>query len=162
MKKNKSCVLAVASFTKRVGFAVLNDTELIHFGVKTFTSPRTIESNAAQITVYLTRLIRRYRPDKIVVKEPGKLQMTSTIQTHLLQAVMKTVRESTTPVAVISYEYVKQLLASPSRPINRNAFNSLVGIYPELKRFETYRNRSQREYFASVLTAVAVGYISQR
>jgi Holliday junction resolvasome RuvABC endonuclease subunit len=62
-------VLALAPGTRHLGFAVVEDKELIHFGVKTLEWKKTSPLLFAEVARYLTRLFPVHRPTVLAIED---------------------------------------------------------------------------------------------
>lgn len=154
--------MTIAPFTKRLGFAVFDGEEIIYFAVKTLKPPRLLSSVGQEISQSIGRLNDEFEPKLIVVKTLSSRQDTSKILRLVAEQIKREAESRKLPIEEFSLERVKQELCSDEKTTKANLFKKLSDVYPEIKRFTVYQNRSQAEYYNSVLSAVAIGYYRQK
>jgi Holliday junction resolvasome RuvABC endonuclease subunit len=143
-----------------LGVAVLQDEDLIWYGIKTFPGCNASETRLAA-QQYLTEILRKYQPTMLVVEEPFYAQ--SLLSDHLkkLTQVIKTwgkwkglIVRSYTPPAVKAFfcrdQQTKQSLAE-----------AMIEKYPFLRRYLTNLPWSKRYWF-HVFDAVGLGLMCAR
>jgi hypothetical protein len=144
MKKTSRTLLVVTPYTKRFGIAVFERKELLHFGVKTLPAPRTIDSVRLETARHLKDVISEFSPSVVVIKTQLKEKGERHREIELT---------------------VKEVSRSAGIPTQTRSVGSMKGrylkirtVYPELSRFDHFQNRSQREYYSPLLSAVAIGF----
>lgn len=161
MKKTFTSLIVITPYTKRFGVAVFSGTELSYFGVKTLPTPRTLDSIRGATTRHLKNLIIEFSPTVVVIKTLTGSQMNSEKHRHLAETVKQVSESAGIPAQDRSFEIIKQKLAQSKYPTMEEAFTKLRKVYPELSKVGEFQNRSQREYYAPLLTAVAIGFAFQ-
>jgi hypothetical protein len=154
-------ILVVAPYTKRFGIAVFCDAELLYYGVKTLARPRTLESIRSEVITRLNRLIDEFSPELVVIKHLSQRQARSEKQKQVGIEIRRIARENGIASKHVQLDEVNKKLSTDGRPTMAQTFSTLLTVYPELARFSLIRNRSQREYYSAVISAVAVGFIHQ-
>jgi hypothetical protein len=157
MKESKNNLLAIAPATKRLGIVVFSQTDLIYFSVKTFAPPRTETLIKRQVSQMIRELINEFEPKTVALKVLGKQQVRS----KNLRLVSSLIRQESEKAGIVlkevSFEQAKKKLCFGKKPNKENAFEVLSLIYPELKRFAGCQNKSQKDYYNSLLSAAAIG-----
>lgn len=161
MKRIEFKILATSLGTKRVGVAVYERTELIFFAVKTLKLPRTNRRVRRQVSLIMRKLFGEFDPHLLVLKSPGKQQARSKVLRAAFRQIKKEAEADGIPVIEVSFDQVKAALCGKEKPTKSNAFMILSEMYPELKRFVEYNNLSQAEYYNSLLSAAAIGFVYQ-
>lgn len=154
-------ILAASLGTKRVGVAVYERTELVFFAVKTLKLPRTNRRVRRQVSLIMQKLFGEFDPHLLVLKSPGKQQAKSKALGAALRQIKKEAEAGRIPVIEVSFDQVKAVLCGNRKPTKSNAFRILSETYPELERFVEYNNLSQAEYYNSLLSAAAIGFVYQ-
>ncbi len=77
MNFSKHKILTVAPYTKRLGFVVFDEMEILHFAVKTFKLPRTSASVTAEISQSIRKLMEEFKPKLVIVKTLNQRQVKS-------------------------------------------------------------------------------------
>lgn len=162
MKKSAIKVIVITPFTKRFGIAVFSNSELLYFAVKTYKNPRTIESIKAEATQKLKNLIDEFKPELIIAKSLTRRQAVTNDHTLLVETIRCVAKLVSVPVDEVSFEEARRKLVFNNRPTKSRTFAVLQNIYPELTRFIHFQNRSQREYYTPLLSAVAIGLAQAR
>lgn len=162
MNFSKHKILTVAPFTKRLGFAVFDDAEIIYFAVKTFKPPRTVASVKVEISQSIKNLSAEFKPKLILVKTLNQWQVKSKNTAFVFSQVKREAEFQKVPLREISVEQAKQELCSGGKMTKVVLFKILSAVYPELKRFVLFQNLSQAEYYNSLLSAIAIGYYWQK
>jgi len=158
MKESKNNLLAIAPATKRLGIVVFSQTDLIYFSVKTFAPPRTETLIKRQVSQMIRELINEFEPKTVALKVLGKQQLKSKNLRFVSSLIRSEFERADIVLKEVSLEQTKKKLCFGKKRNKENAFEALSLIYPELKRFAGCRNKSQKEYYNSLLSAAAIGY----
>lgn len=162
MNLSKHNILTIAPYTKRLGFAVFSQSEILYFAVKTFKLPRTIKSVKAEISQNIKKLTKDFKPELVIVKTLNSRQVNSKKLRSVVGQIKLEAECRNLPVNEISFERVKQELCSGKKATKAVLFKMLSARYPEIKRFASFQNLSQAEYYNSLFSAVAIGFYWQK
>ncbi len=157
MHLSRSSFIVMAPYTKRIGFAVFCRGDLVDFGIKTFRSPRTNKSISEETAKECRKLIAEFEPRFLIVKSISDWQKGSDHQHAVSLTIRKVAVASGVRTKEASFETAEQLLTSSVRPTKRVAFEKLQNRFPELARYVSFQNRSQSEYYTTVLSAITIG-----
>jgi len=161
MNFSKHKILIIAPFTKRLGFAVFDNAELLYFAVKTFKLPRTGASIRAEVSQSMKNLIREFKPRLVLLKTLNSRQIKSENLTYAFSQVKCEAKFRKLPIKEISFEKVKRELCATDKATKAVLFKRLSAVYPELKLLASFQNSSQAEYYNSLFSAVAIGFYWQ-
>lgn len=155
---NNHTVLALAPYSQRLGVAVLDRSELLHFALKTFTLPRTLSSVSSETRRELDELIDRYHPEMVILKELSKRQDGSVNQRAMVQQIVKVANAAGIPILKVLFESVKRKVVHRSDPTDHETFDVIKRLFPELSKLSNFQNRHQHEYYRPLLAAVTLGF----
>lgn len=69
MGNDRPIILAINSGTREVGIAVLEDKELIFYGIRTIRKQKTSKALLHKISTIIGRLIIEYHPTHLAIKK---------------------------------------------------------------------------------------------
>jgi crossover junction endodeoxyribonuclease RuvC len=120
-------ILALDPGTHEMGYAVLEGSELIYFGVHTF--PRGLPSPAllAEGTRFVTALITTYTPTLCVIEKTGSIQSARTSLLHVLVVeLQRTARQQGLHVATYAPTTVKKAITGFGAATKREVARTLI------------------------------------
>jgi hypothetical protein len=158
MKSPADNILVLTPYTKRLGIAIFRQRELRYFAVKSFRAPRSILSIQKETHLHLLNLIREFPPKMVIVKKITNQQAISSNHQRVVDAIRQVADYHTLLVKEIPFETVRRKIVTKHKPTVTNVATILQRSYPELGRYAQAQNRWQREYFAPILSAVAIGH----
>jgi hypothetical protein len=158
MKKLNNHMLVLTLYTKRLGIAVFLRGELHQLSVKTFPLPRTVLSISSSARIWLEALCEEFSPDLVILKTLSKRQVNSAKHHGALTAIRQMTASRNIKTIDISLDAARGSLVQSSHPTLSDPIAILSIYYPELRRYSQIRSRDQREYFAPILSAVAIGH----
>src|SRR5688500_4277231 len=108
MKDHQDTVLGLSIGTRRVGFAVFEDTELVEWGIKSFNSKYSVEK-CNKIIKSVERMIKAYAITVIALKVPH--ESSSSEGNSICVSSIKTIAK-TKKIRLVTYaiEDIKQRL----------------------------------------------------
>ncbi|MBA2335309.1 MAG: hypothetical protein H0V90_10280 [Blastocatellia bacterium] len=157
MKKALENLLVVTPFSKRFGIAVFRHGELLYFAVNSYRQPRTLDSIQADAMMKLKNLFDKFTPGLIILKSLTRHQAASNNHRHVVMTIKSIAKMYSVPVEEISFKDARCKLLTGQVPTYNRTFATLRDTFPELTRFTLFQNRSQREYYMPLLSAVAIG-----
>lgn len=147
-------ILAIAPGTRELGIAVFIEFELIYFSVKT-SNPKNDLYN--QISKKLHRVIKRFRPQIVVIKSVSQYQKLSGELKNVVNQIKVEAGRSNLKTVEITLEQIQKEFGNHPKPTQRKIFELLLNDYPELKRFWNRPNKWQNNYYNFLFSAVTVG-----
>ncbi len=149
------CKLIIAPYSKRFGVSVFHGRELIYFAVITY--PPKLEDLLRFQRKTVKKLIRRFVPGKILLKNLTARQLASLRQRQITDCVRLIAGHAKIPVDDVSFEQAKRVLTKNGRTTNRMAFEQVEDRFPELAGIVLHQNRWQREYYTVLLSPIVMG-----
>jgi RNase H-fold protein (predicted Holliday junction resolvase) len=157
----KKRIMAVDPGMQYLGVAILEDEELIWYGVKTFPGRKTLPYMRQQVEQYLTKLLQAYQPKILVVEEPFYAQSMLSRNLRTLTEDIKTWGRWK-GLRVYSYPptSVKAFFCRDERT-KRSLAEAMIEKYPFLARYFTVLPW-RRRYWFHVFDAVGLGLMCRR
>lgn len=153
-------ILAIDPGTRYMGVAVLEGSELIHYGVSDFRGKRPAEALLRATCGTLCRLIAEYRPSVLAYEQSFYVQSKNSAFLQAQEGEIKRVARMRGLKAVgYAPTTVRQLLCEDRWATKEEVADLLARRYPELLR---YRNRGDwvsEKYWLHMFDAVAVGIV---
>jgi hypothetical protein len=154
-------ILAVDPGMQYLGVAVLEDEELIWYGVKTFPGVRALPEVGAEVKQYLSKLLNDYQPSVLAIEQPFYAQsLLSKNLCRLTDQIKDWGRwkglkvRSYLPTAPKAY-------FCRDRQTKQSLAEAMVEIYPFLRRYLTYLPW-RRRYWLHVFDAVGLALLCRR
>src|SRR5262249_35997057 len=161
MKDSKERVLVVVPHNVRLGVAVFDVGELIHYGVKTIPLPRTVERIRLVTFRQVSDLLTAFDAHIALTKSLSLRQRGSSRQRAMRGAIRIAVARRKVPIKTISLSEIQSAFELPNYFAKRAIFAKARAVYPELAKYDRFQNRSQKEYYLPLLWAVAIGLAYQ-
>jgi Holliday junction resolvasome RuvABC endonuclease subunit len=157
MPTNLPTILAIDPGTKELGFAVLKDSHLEYYGVKTFKRRSPPHALLADIAGFIAALIVRYRPESLAIERTLLIQQSAALLTVATEEIKFTAKHHRLTVNEYAPTNVRAVICQKNKATKRDAVQVIANRFPELARF--LRNQTQWEalYWAHMFDAVAVG-----
>lgn len=157
MKSTARIILAMAPGKREFGVAVFEGNKLIYFAVRTVSRGRSAASQKEEIGELLSDLFAFFKPQCVVLKAVSKYQRASVVLTEIVELIKCRIEAKQVPVIEISLEQIKSFAESSEKQTQKNTFQMLVNLYPELRQFFSRPNKWQNDYYHNLFSAVAVG-----
>jgi Holliday junction resolvasome RuvABC endonuclease subunit len=153
-------ILAVDPGTRHMGIAVLEGTELIYYGVKSFRDKRPADALIRATRKTLQRLIVAYEPDTLAYEKTFFVQGKASALLHVQEAEIRRVGQGA-GLAVVGYAptRVRHLLCEDGRATKVIVADLLAKRFPELVRHREHLNWRQQLYWLHMFDALAVGVL---
>lgn len=149
-------ILAIDPGTRNVGFALLDNSRLIHYGVKTILAAKP-QDKLKQGKGYVKRLMEDYQPDILAVEKTyfennknSELLNTFTSQIQLIG------RNRGVKVLSIATNSVRKAICGNGAASKDEVAIAVVYRFPELQPFLISNRRWKEEYFRNMFDAVAL------
>lgn len=159
MKVNLPVVLAIAPGTKEFGVAVFRGFELVYFAVKTFKHGTFAKHLKKEVITFWQEFSGYYNPSLLALKEINQYQQTSPSLQLIADCLKTQAQKSKVLLVEISLAQIRSLLGNCKKPTNKKVFQKVAALYPELEQFQNRPNKGQRDYYAYIFSAVAVGLV---
>lgn len=150
-------ILALDPGTRHLGVAVLENGELIFYGIKSVQGQETRQEVLREAVRILKKLIEGYRPDILAIEQTFVLQASATF----LRVVVKKLKAAARRSGLDVYEYapiaVRSFFCHPEKPTKQLTAQKIAERYPYFKRHLECLNEWERLYYAHLFDAVALG-----
>lgn len=156
---NTNVILAIAPGKRELGVAVFSGFDLIYVSVKTIRHRKSKEILLEEITDILQKLFQSFSINIVVIKAASQYQKLSPDLERIVERIKSESRQRGLQVLEIMLEQIKSVLCKSGKPTQKYAFKTLLASYPELKRYWNCPNKWQNDYYAFLLSAVAVGTV---
>lgn len=154
MRTKQLTILAIASYSKGFGVAVFSNSNLLHFAVCKYYDRRfDVEEDLR----HATELIDEFMPTIILVKALTARQLRAKRQIHILDGIKRVAGRMAISFTEVDLDNAKQALLKDRDSTLGALFTKVGGSFPEVSRMASFQNRSQREYYTPLLSAVAIG-----
>ncbi len=157
--KSASIILAIAPGKREFGIAVFSGRELIYFAIRTVSRRHSDELQKEEIIELLKELFTCFNPQLVALKAISKYQQTSVSLKGIVKLIKRRAKAEQVPAIEISHKQVKSFFEDAEKRTQKNAFQMLVLLYPELRQFFSRPNRWQNDYYRNLLSAVSVGFV---
>jgi Holliday junction resolvasome RuvABC endonuclease subunit len=154
-------ILAVDPGVQYLGVAVFEGEELLWFGVKTFSAPKSLDEHRCRIQNFLSGLVETYHPSVFVIEQPFYAQALLSDALGKLTSALKTWARWK-GLRVISYTppEVKAFFCRDQRT-KQSLAEAMVAYFPFLARYLSPLPW-RRRYWFHVFDAVGLGLMCQR
>lgn len=163
MPKNPSKnlkILAIDPGTREMGVAVLEDTNLLDYSVKTFRYRGKPKLLLALIEKLITRLITETKPDVIALE---KNMFSQIQQNYLLTLAVSRIKAVAKRMKVEVVEFapntVKKVVCNNGNAKKKELAEAVALKYPELRVYLDSDKKWKQRYWQNIFDAVAVGLV---
>lgn len=140
-----------------MGAAVLDESELLYYGVKTIGARRTGEDVYKTAGGIIRSLIEDYRPNTLALSRPLVIQSSGERLASVVRELKRTAEEAGMQVHEYAPKTVRQFICGSKRATRQEAAQVVVSCYPELSSYTEGRGLWEEMYYARMFAAVAVG-----
>ena len=127
MRNSAKLILAVYPNARGFAFVLFEEQRLVDWGIVEASAKEREEHSFRKIN----KLIQRFRPDTLVLREEAKSR-----QGALFQRIMEIARDTELPTSVIARKEVRRAFASLSKPTRRAIVAEIVERFPMLRLFD--------------------------
>jgi crossover junction endodeoxyribonuclease RuvC len=143
-----------------MGVAIVEGSDLIYYGVKSFRDKRPADALIRATRETLQRLIAVYKPDILGYEKTFFVQGKASALLHVQEAEIRRVaRLAGLVVAGYAPTRVRRLLCEDGRATKIIVADLLAKRFPELARYRDNLSRRQETYWLHMFDALAVGVI---
>ena len=159
MNSSQNIILAIAPGKRELGIAVFIGADLIYVSVKTIKHRKSRKFLLAEITGILEKLFDCFQVQTVVIKAISQYQKLSPDLERIVELIKLKSVQKQLQVSVVTLEEIKSALCDNEKQTEKKAFEILLASYPELTRYWNRPNKWQNDYYAFLLSAVAVGAV---
>jgi Holliday junction resolvasome RuvABC endonuclease subunit len=160
MLQKSSTILAVDPGSRELGVAVLGKGgELLFYGVKTVTSRKNPILVLETVIGYIRASLEKFRPDVLAIEKMFITQKNSALLAVVAEQIKVVARGANLEIREYAPTAIRKRLCRSGRATKREAARVLTTRYPELERFYVRTRAWERDYYANMFDAVAVGAV---
>lgn len=154
-------ILSIAPGTRELGIAVICNTELLFYGVKTISNRKNPQIILEAISHHFRNLVKKYRPDHLAIEKITVKQYSYALSAVTAEQIKAVAKEFQLPISEYVSLSVRKRLCETGRAAKREAAEILATRFPELKRYYLRETKGERDYYGNLFDAVAVGVIGE-
>ena len=140
-----------------MGYAVIDDNELVYFGVHTFKRRRPPRVLVAESERVVGELVDGSKPNRVLMGEASAARWKRSPRLRMLIDKMKrSLRRRGVPVTSYSLIDVKKIVAGDRMATKRKVIDTLVEAYPYLAKYRESDAMSGEKYWENMFEAVAL------
>lgn len=159
MSNISSTILAIAPGTRELGVAVINNTELLFYGVKTVNNRKNPQIILEAISNQIRNLIKKYHPTHLAISKIIIKQNSYALLSVVADQVKAIAKELNLLISEYAPVTVRKCFCETGRATRRATAEVLASRFPELKRYAFRITKSECDYYGNLFDAVAVGVI---
>lgn len=149
-------ILAIDPGTRTIGFAVMQELELLYYGVKTIKRPKKPEQILLEASRLISGLIAAYQPSSLIIEKMLPVQQNAA----LLVVVAEEMKAMAKTRGLQVYEYapatVRKIICGTGKATKAATAQAVVRHFPELRQYLERQSHWERQYWANLFDAVAV------
>lgn len=161
MSKLSSIILAIAPGTRELGVAVIQNGELLFYGIKTVTNRKNPQTILNAISSHIRNLVKKYRPAHLAIEKMLITRQSYALLAVIAEQIKAVAKESNLPICEYAPVTVRKRLCQTGRATRRETAEVLTARFPELKRYYLRTTAWERDYYGNLFDAVAVGVICE-
>jgi Holliday junction resolvasome RuvABC endonuclease subunit len=142
---------------REMGYAVVDDNELVYFGVHTFKRRRPPKALMTEGERVVGELIDSCKPSRVVIGEASAARWKRSPRLRLLIGTMKRhARRRGAPVTSYPLTQVKEIIAGDRTATKQKLIDEVVTAYPFLAKHRESDVMSGEKYWENMFEAVAL------
>jgi crossover junction endodeoxyribonuclease RuvC len=162
MPIDQTRILAIDPGTREIGVAVLSDTELLYYGVKTIRRRGSATVILGQVQQIILRLIADYKPRYLAIEKMFLIHKSASLLNVTAEEIKLVARDQWLAVYEYAPTVVRKLICQTGKATKKQAAKIIAGQYPELARYLEQRSKWETLYYANMFDAIAVGLCCQQ
>lgn len=162
-KKDKKRILSIDPGTRNIGFALLDDGVLVHYGVKVIRRMQSPHEKLREGRKLILRLINDFRPHTLVVEKTFFAKNRNSALLNVFADEIKAVgRREGLQVQSLAANTVRKLICGNGAASKDDVAKSMVSRYRELSPYLTSDRRWKERYHRNMFDAVALASAAER
>jgi len=159
MNFSQNIILAIAPGKRELGIAVFVGVDLVYVSVKTIKHRKSRKFLLKEINEILQKLFEGFQVKTVVSKAISQYQKRSPDLEPIVELIKYESAQKELQMTEVTLEEIKSALCESEKSTEKKAFETLLISYPELERYYNRPNKWQNDYYAFLLSAVAVGAV---
>jgi len=151
--------LALDPGTREMGYAILESTDLLYFGVHTFPHRCSVHRLCAEGQRFVQGLLDAYAPQLLVMEKTWYAKSTRSTRLHVfVEAMQRYATRKGLLVCAYTPSIVKKMICGRGDATKRDIAETLIRQhYPYLAKYLRRDLRTRDKYWQSMFDAVALG-----
>lgn len=157
MRNYKNRLLAIDPGAREMGFAVLNDNELVYYGVKSLKKFRPKGRLKKAVKEILAKLIIEYGIKTLVMENGWFSQIKSPLFQAVYEAIKDTAKQKKLKLKTYAPKTIRKLVCGDGKATKKRTARILANRYPELDIYLQQDYRWKEKYWLNAFDAIAAG-----
>jgi len=164
MKNRNNRILAIDPGSRELGYAVLDNLELLNYGVKNLKRFRPENVLRKTVRAFMNRIIEEYAIKIIVLEKPHFSQTESPFFRAVYKSILQVGNKNPIKVVELSPELIRKHICEDSKPTKANVAKVLSKRYPETKSNFITDFQWKKMYWQKASNAIAAAnvYVDQK
>lgn len=152
--------LGISTNTRLVGMAIINNGELVTYGVRLHKSP-WMPAKASQIITTLEPCVRQYSINRVILSIPPKHRQTNEFR-YLTEQLQHFFLSHNVEVLLESTQSLQAFLKEKSRKTKKKIMRAIAERFPELKMYYEREMRNKHRYYFKLFEAVGIAILFEQ
>ena len=157
MRRKNDRILAIDPGSREMGVVVLEDSELIHHGVKSLKTFRPEAVLRQAVTEILNKLIVEYDIKSMVVENGWFSQERSPLFQTVFRTIKEVARKRNLKLETFAPKTIRKFICADGKATKRRTARILATQYPLLEIYLEQNYRWKEKYWLNVFDALAAG-----
>jgi Holliday junction resolvasome RuvABC endonuclease subunit len=154
-------ILAIDPGTRYNGLAVLDDSELVYYAVKTVSQRRSMSRVLNCARQIVREMIGAYRPAMVAIEKPFLFHTSAVGVTAVGREMKKEAEDLGVSVSEYSPLTIRDYICGSGLATKSDVATAVAGRFPELERHLNYMNEWVEKYYSHIFDAIAAGLACQ-
>lgn len=157
-KRNRIKTLAIDPGTREMGIAILEETDLAYYGVKTLKKKRPAQVLLKSLRRIIYKLCDDYQPDVLAIEQTFNTTDRNLSLLHLAAAEVKSAARRR-GLKVVSYapKTIRKFVCGSGKATKKEVSKVIAARYPELEIYVFQDRMWKEKYWQNMFDAVALG-----
>lgn len=153
-------LLSVSAGRHRLGYALFRDGQLYYYGLTTLKQFHTVPELKNAVEKFLAAITRRSQTKQIAVRRLNKQQRRNILLTAINDHIETYCAQNDLPITRYEGRFINEQYCRPNqRPTRDRTIQALLRKYPYLETCYGGKQQWQRQYYAHLFQAIAVGMV---
>lgn len=161
MENNLPIILAINAGTNKIGIAILENKELIFYGIKIIKKQKTSSALLRKTSKIIRDLIIKYQPTHLAIKKVVVMQKSAAMVAVIAEHIKSVASQNGLKVFELAPHTICQLICGAVNATKKDLAINLAIRYPELTYYTTWKNLDDLLYWSRLFDAIAAGVYLQ-
>ena len=156
-------ILAIDPGTREMGFVILQNHEILYYGVKTFRKRSPVSTLLKDVRKTILKLIVDFQPGTLVIEKTFFYKQKNTAKLIMMADEVKTIAKRK-KLNVVEYapKTVRKAICESGKATKRELAKILCSRYQELHVYLTQDRKWKEKYWQNMFDALGVGLTYQK